>query len=180
MILRKLLCGLLLLTDDTPTYTDKLLYYLYTLTAFAPIVFILDQISTWFSVNRKFVTLVVLVLFINLIVGLWYHIKLQTFSWEEFIVKNCVMIAILLLAYMLLESLVLVVGTNMVAEGFRVAIQVSTLLYPTSKALKNLYILSNKEFPPAFIMDKLYKFEQNGDLAELYKTTYKEMKDENK
>ena len=90
------------------------------------------------------------------------------------------MIAILLLAYTLLESLVLVVGTNMVAEGFRVAIQVSTLLYPTSKALKNLYILSNKEFPPAFIMEKLYKFEQTGDLAELYKTTYKEMKDENK
>lgn len=180
MLIKKLICEIILLSDDTPSYTDKLLYYLKTLFALSPIVFLLEQITTWFSINRKFATLVLLVLFINLVVGLWYHLKLNTFSWEEFIVKNCIMIAILLLAYMLLESLVLVVGTNMVAEGFRVAIQVSTLLYPTSKALKNLYILSNKEFPPAFIMEKLYKFEQTGDLAELYKTTYNEMKDENK
>jgi hypothetical protein len=68
----------------------------------------------------------------------------------------------------------------MVAEGFRVTIQISTLLYPTSKALKNLYIISNKEFPPGFIMEKLYKFEQTGDVAELYKTTYNEITDENK
>jgi len=86
------------------------------------------------------------------------------------------MLAILLLAYILLEALASIVGSNMATEGFRVVIQFSTLLYPSSKALKNLYILSNKEYPPAFIMEKLYKFEKTGDIAEFYNTTYDKAK----
>jgi hypothetical protein len=54
---------------------------------------------------------------------------------------------------MLLESVVLIVGQNIVAEGFRATIQISTLLYPSSKVLKNsLYII--KEFPVSFVMEK--------------------------
>jgi hypothetical protein len=67
---------------------------------------------------------------------------MKTFSWEEFIIKNCVMILTLLPKYMLLESVVLIVGQNIVAEGFRATIQISTLLYPSSKAFKkSLYII---------------------------------------
>lgn len=173
MLLRKMFCGILLITDKTPTFTDKFLYYLANLFTLAPIVFILNQMSIWFSMNRKFATLVILVLLVNLVVGAWYHLKMGSFTIEEFIVKNCVMLAILLLAYILLESLALNVGSNIATEGFRVMIQLSTLLYPSSKALKNLYILSNKEYPPAFIMEKLYKFEKTGDITEFYKTTFK-------
>lgn len=176
MVLRKMLCGTLLITDNNPTFIDKLIYAFAALLTLSPIVFILNQITIWFSTNRKFATLIVLVILINLFVGVWYHLKMRTFSWEEFLFKNCIMVAILILSYTLLESLVLIVGNNMIAEGFRVTIQLATLFYPASKALKNLYILSNKEFPPAFIMEKLYKFEQTGDIAELYKTTYERVK----
>ena len=78
------------------------------------------------------------------------------------------MIAVLIVVYFLLEMLRLTMGENVIGEGFRSVIQVSTLLYPSSKALKNLYILSNKQFPPKFIMERLYKFEQTGDLKDLY------------
>jgi hypothetical protein len=62
----------------------------------------------------------------------------------------------------------------MVGESFKILIQVVTLLYPVSKVLKNIYILSNKQFPPAFIMDKIYNFEKNGDLKDLFDTDKKE------
>ena len=86
------------------------------------------------------------------------------------------MIAVLIAAYILLEQLRIVIGDNIIGNGLKVVIQVSTLLYPTSKALKNLYILSNNQFPPAFIMERLYNFEKTGDLNDLYPV--KQEKDE--
>ena len=74
---------------------------------------------------------------------------------------------VLIITYILLEMLRLTAGNNLVGEGFKVLIQITTLLYPISKALKNIYVWSEKQFPPQFIMDKIYKFEQTGDLEEL-------------
>ncbi len=81
---------------------------------------------------------------------------------------------ILVLVYGLLEMLRITAGNNFVGEGFKVLIQVMTLLYPISKALKNIYILSNKKFPPSFIMDKIYTFEKNGDLNNLFQIDKKQ------
>jgi hypothetical protein len=40
-------------------------------------------------------------------------------------------------------------------------------IFPASKILKNIYILSNKQYPPSFIMDKIYKFEKDGNVTDL-------------
>lgn len=76
--------------------------------------------------------------------------------------------AVLIPVYTLLEMLRLTAGDNMIGEGFKVVIQITTLLYPISKALKNFYILSNKQFPPQFIMNKIYNFEKTGDIKEFF------------
>lgn len=77
------------------------------------------------------------------------------------------MIAVILFGYTMLEIIKLRLGDNILAQGFGTIIEVSTILYPGSKVLKNLYILSNKQFPPAFIMERLYNFEKSGNINDL-------------
>jgi hypothetical protein len=105
-----------------------------------------------------------------MVVGAIFHNKMGTFNWVELFKKNILMWVVLIVVYAMLEMLRLTAGNNFVGESFKILIQVLTLLYPVSKVLKNIYILSNKQFPPAFIMDKIYNFEKNGDLNELFDT----------
>ena len=62
----------------------------------------------------------------------------------------------------------LIAGDNLAGEVFKVTIQIATILYPASKILKNIYVLSNKQYPPSFIMDKIYKFEKDGNVKDLF------------
>ena len=167
-MIRKLLCDVILITDNHPTFLDKIRYFASIIATFAPIAFLLNKINLWFLSNTQFASFVLLCIIINMSVGIAFHLKMRTFKWELFIKRNSLMIAVLLVVYFLLEMLRITMGDNIVGEGFRSVIQVSTLLYPSSKALKNAYILSNKQFPPKFIMERLYKFEQSGDLNDLY------------
>ena len=76
------------------------------------------------------------------------------------------------------QKLRITIGDNFISEGFGTIIQISTLLYPTSKALKNLFILSNNQFPPAFIMERLYNFEKTGNLKDLFPDNNEPKKEE--
>jgi len=113
-------------------------------------------------------------LLVNMVVGAVFHNKMGSFDWVEMFKKNVLMWVVLIVVYAMLEMLRLTAGNNFVGEGFKILIQIVTLLYPVSKVLKNIYILSNKQFPPAFIMDKIYNFEKNGNLNELFDNDKKE------
>lgn len=177
-MLRKILCDILLIADNHPTFFEKVKYYFTIISAFAPFAYMLDGISQWFTDNKQFASFVMLCILINIIVGAWYHHKMRTFSWELFFKRNSLMVAVLLVAYTLLEMLRITAGDNMFAEGFKAVIQVSTLLYPMSKALKNLYVLSNKQFPPSFVMERLYNFEKTGNLKDLFPEQQNDNKNE--
>ena len=168
IMLRKLLCDIVLIADAKPSLLEKLRYFGLIITTCSPIAYLIEGVSGWYLINRQFAGFIMLCVILNLVIGSWYHHKMGTFSWEQFIKRNMLMITVLFLAYTMLEMLRITVGNNVFAEGFRAIIQVSTLLYPMSKSLKNLYILSNKQFPPAFIMERLYNFERSGNLKDLY------------
>ncbi len=165
---KETICRMILMVDNRPTILEKLHYLVGLIVTFGPIAYILDGLNLWFENNQQFSSFVIICLLVNLLVGVRYHNKMGTFNWKEFFVKNIEMWVILILVYGLLEMLRITAGNNFVGEGFKVLIQVMTLLYPISKALKNIYILSNKKFPPSFIMDKIYTFEKNGDLNDLF------------
>jgi len=172
--IKETLCRIILLVDSRPSFTDKLSYLVNLIGAFAPVAYLLDGLSFWFKTNQQFSAFVLICLVINMGVGARYHSKMKTFNWKEMLTKNSVMCGVLILVYTMLEMLRLTAGNNVVGEGFKILIQVMTLLYPISKACKNIYILSNKQFPPAFIMDRMYNFEKNGNLKELFDTDKKE------
>jgi hypothetical protein len=173
-LIKKILCNTILIADTKPTFFEKLNYFLNIIFTCGPVAYLLQGFNSWFSTNQQFSTFVIICLASNMGVGAWYHHKMNTFSWEHFFKRNLLMWAVLIIVYAMLEMLRLTAGENIVADGFKVLIQITTLLYPISKVLKNIYILSNKQFPPEFIMEKIYNFEKNGDLKDLFNTDKKE------
>ncbi|MNQ40194.1 hypothetical protein D3C85_538390 [compost metagenome] len=172
--IKETLCRIILLADNRPSFTDKISYFFNLIGALAPVAYLLDGLNLWFATNQQFSSFILICLMVNLCVGAVFHNKMGTFDWVELFKKNVLMWVVLIVVYSMLEMLRLTAGNNFVGEGFKVLIQVMTLLYPISKALKNIYILSNKQFPPAFIMDKIYNFEKNGDLKDFFDTDKKE------
>jgi len=130
--------------------------------------FILFHLNAWFSTNRGFMIGVVLFILINMILGAVVHKKKGGFDWKTLLKKTIQMCVVLLLSYFVLEVILSIVGESTIVQGFRITIQVSTLLYPGSKILKNIFIISEGEHPPKWVMEKIYNFQENGDLKALF------------
>lgn len=167
VMLKKIFFTIILLAGERPSIQDKINYLIKLIITFAPIAILLEGFNLWYTDNRQFFNFVMAALFLNTLVGVFYHIKMHSFNWVQFFRKNGIMWCVLIITYVLLEMIRLTAGNNIVGEGFKVLIQITTLLYPISKALKNIYILSEKQFPPQFIMDRIYKFEKSGNLDDL-------------
>lgn len=166
--LKRTFAQIILSFSDITNWQDQAYYILSSIMKLAPIAFILSGLSLWFNNNQTFFSFIICTLLINIIIGAWKHKRAGTFKWKTFFWKNIEMWFIIILIYPLLEMLSILAGDNFIGEGFKVLIQISTILYPGSKILKNGYILSNRKFPPGFLMERLYKFEKTGNLNELF------------
>ncbi len=173
-MIKKLFFSLILLNSEKPTFFEKVGYWLKLMLASAPIVAALEYFELWYKNNSQFFSFVLCALALNMGVGLRYHLVMKTFSWKEFFSRNIAMFINVLVVYVLLDMLRITAGDNIIGETFKVLVQVTTLLYPVSKALKNIYILNQKKFPPAFIMERIYQFEKNGNVKELFNQKDKE------
>lgn len=169
-MIKRAVSQIILLSADKPTIFEKLVYFGSLIIRIGPIAYLLDGFNFWFQTNQQFSSFVLICLLANMIVGGIFHKKMHTFSWKEALKKNIGMWIILIIVYVLLEILRITVGDNVVGEGFKVLIQITTLMWPVSKALKNIYILSEKQFPPSFIMDRVYNFEKTGSVKDLFDT----------
>lgn len=169
--MKRLLAQVMLLADyDNVGIGDRIKYVLNAILHFAPIAIVLDLFNWWFTENRQFGTFMCIALIINLIIGAYMHKKSGTFCFKQFIIKNSELAFTITVTYVMLEMLRYTAGDNLAGEIFKILIQVMTLLYPTSKVLKNIFIISKGKYPPEFIMRKLYNFEKNGDLEKLFST----------
>lgn len=151
-------------------YIEKVFVVIKLLAAFGPIAFLLDTISMWFVNNKEFVTGFIVIVFINALLGIRKHRKLNTFNWVTFYKKTSLMLMVVIVTYVLLSIVGKFAGDNMISEGFQILLQVTTLFYPASKGLKSVFVLSNGEYPPKWMMKRVYNFEEEGDLAELFKS----------
>lgn len=169
-MIKKLFARVVLLTDATPTLYEKAKYLGLAVIQFAPIAFLLKSIGMWIQDNAQFGLFMCIALVINMVVGIRYHLKFKTFRFKQFLLKNGEMGLVIVIVYTMLEMLRYTAGDNLAGELFRILIQITTLLYPTSKVFKNVYILTKGQYPPRFIMKRLYNFEKHGDMEGLFKT----------
>lgn len=168
IFLLKIYSSVILIGAKNPTLYEKFWYFVKIVGAFGPVVALLDALRLWFNSNSNFMAGVLVALLINMGVGWWFHKKNGTFSWKEFVKGNIKMFCGVLVLYFLLELLRSAAGDGVVGEGFKIVVQVATMIWPVSKALKNLHLIFERKFPPAFIMDRFYTFEKTGRLTDLY------------
>lgn len=169
--MKRLLAQFILITDtDNVHWGDRIKYIWNIFIHVAPVAFTMDVINWWFSENEQFGTFMCASLIVNMVVGAIMHLYNKTFSFKLFIFKNMEMGFVVVVVYVMLEMLRYTAGANFAGEIFRVSIQIMTLLYPTSKVMKNVFILTKGRYPPEFLMKRLYNFEKNGDLGKLFGT----------
>lgn len=135
---------------------------------FSPLAFLLEQFGFWFNTNAIFFSVVLWSIVANIIFGAWLHWKKGDFKLKILLIKNLEMCVIILMAYPILEGISTVTGDNITGEIFKIAIQIATILFPAGKALKNAHILSNYQYPSHFIMQKIYRFEKDGNVKDLF------------
>src|SRR5690606_4557208 len=166
----------LLLLGEATSFTtnieasDRVRYLFFSVIRFAPFAYILNGFNVWWQDNHRFTTYMLAALILNAIVGAWMHLKYRTFDFKQFFTKNATMLGVVTVTFVMLEMMRLTAGENVVGDIFKVLIQVTSLLYPASKIIKNTFILSEGKHPPEFIMRKIYNFEKNGDLRKLFST----------
>ena len=136
----------------------------------SPFAFVMGLINAWYMENTEFTLAVIVIIFINMVLGGIMHFMKGHFKWEALIVKTIKMVVVVGVTYAVLEMTIRFAGDGFLIQGFRAAIQVATLLYPAAKIMKQVFVLSNGEHPPQWIMQKLYNFQENGDLKEFLDT----------
>lgn len=161
--------SLILLSGPNVEVSDKIRYLFDAFIKIGPIVFIIEQVGWWTLENQKFANFMWIVLCLNLIVGIVFHLKNGTFSWKDFLTQNVLMIFVVGSVLVVLEMFRYTAGDNIAGDIFRWFTQTVTLFYPASKIVKNCFILSNGQYPPITVMKLFYNFEKNGDLSQFYK-----------
>ena len=160
---------ILLSTYSGIKINSNIIYFLQSVLILTPIAFLLESLKLWFFDNFEFINGTILIILINMLLGAYMHFKKKDFRWETFLKKTVLIIVATILVYVVLTIITSFSGDTIIAHTFKMVIQVSTLLYPGSKIIKNIHILTDGEHPPQFIMTRLYNFEKNGDLNALLK-----------
>ncbi len=165
------LCNLIVGNSSQFDVTDRIESMINSIVTFTPIAIILSGLELWFKDNQMFFSFVIIAIMFNMLLGGIMHWKKGDFNLETFLIKTITMLIVVLISYVLLEFLVQIVGVeNATGILFEKTIQVATILYPTGKCFKNVYILSDGKHPPEFIMNKIYNFQKTGDLNDFIKS----------
>jgi len=130
-----------------------------------PAVYILSALGIWFTDNHIFTSFMLTFIVFNMLLGIYVHQwKIRDFEWSVLLTKTLEMCFIVIAVYGVLEMVLIVSKQNILTDIFRISLQVSTLLYPGSKILKNAFIISGGEYPPEWVMKRIYNFEKDGNL----------------
>ncbi len=167
----KLFCNVITSTDHNSSAFDRIWSFILSLKYFTPFAFVLGILNAWYMDNKEFTYAMIIIVFINMFLGGVMHFRKGHFKWESLLIKTIRVICVISLTYIVLEMIISFAGENIIITGFRAVLQVATLLYPGAKILKNVFILSNGEYPPEWLMRKIYNFQQNGDLREFLGST---------
>lgn len=168
----KWLCNIFIFADGHGDSIERTNAFFRVMAVIAPVSFALAIVSDWFSENLEFTLIAISFVLVNSFIGAIVHFINDRFQWEEFLTKTVKMLAIIAAVYFVLQGIISPVRDNIITEGFKASFKIATLLYPGSKILKNVFIWSKGEHPPKWIMQKVYNFQENGDLKAFLHSEY--------
>ena len=160
------------------SWYDRLEYFFEVFLKSAPLLFLYGFFSEWYEENELFAIAISTALFANFWVGARFHWMKGSFDLGKMLWKNLEMLVVVAGVYLLLGALGTPLGESMVGIAFRRTIEFITILYPASKALRNVFILTGGKHPPKFVIQALYQYEKDGKLKDFFDSINGNLKDE--
>ena len=146
-------------TDTSIALRDRLYYLGQVLLHSTPFMLLCSYLLSWRQAHQAFV---------NILIGAAYHLRYHSFSLRALLLKNAQMLSVIAAVYILLALLEVPLSQTTTGEVFENTLQLMTLLYPVSKAIKNIFVLTHGKYPPAWVIKALYNYEREGKLKEFF------------
>lgn len=144
------------------------------------VAFVLSPIIYFFSLmfnivdklllsEHDFMFALLLSIVIDTIIGVYKHWKTGDLNLKKFSAKTFEKLLFIAFGMSLFNLLAYPVKKhNDMIVWYDFTVQLVLLSYPVFNALKNIYIISGKKFPPEFIMNKFTIFNKTGDVKQFY------------
>lgn len=149
-------------------WQDKTRYFVDVVIKSTPFLFVYTLWSQWYDNNRVFALSISSALLLDLIVGIRYHWKRGTFNIGIMLRKEIEMLFVVVSVYILLRVLANPLLDSFAGSIFVGTIEFISVLYPVSKALKNIFIITDGKHPPKFVIQALYNYEKEGKLKDFF------------
>ena len=159
---------LLFYFDDKIQLRDRVYYFFLAFFKSIPLLRLYSYFSLWREKNEFFFAGIGFILFLNMTVGAIYHAKAGSFSIKEFIGGNIMILLVVSVVYISLSVLSIPLNDTEMGKIFQSVLQFMTLMYPVSKIVKNIFILTKGKYPPKFVMKALYNYEREGKLKDFF------------
>ena len=149
-------------------WNDKARYFVDIIVKSTPFLFLYALWLQWYDNNKVFALSISSALLLNLIVGIRYHWKRGTFNIGVMLRKEIEMLLVVVFVYILLRALANPLLDSFAGTIFIGTIEFISVLYPVSKALKNIFIITDGKHPPKFVIQALYNYEKEGKLKDFF------------
>ena len=159
---------LLFYFDDKIHLRDRVYYFFVAFFKSVPLLLLYSYFSVWREQNELFFVGISFVLLLNMVVGAIYHAKAGTFNIHNFLVGNTTIMLVIAAVYISLSILSIPINETETGNIFQSAVQFMTLMYPVSKIVKNIFVLTGGKYPPQWIMKALYNYERSGKLKDFF------------
>ena len=163
--------------DDKIQIRDRIYYFVIAFFKSIPLLMLYSYFSVWREKNELFFVGISFILFLNMVVGAIYHAKAGTFDIKHFLTGNATIMLVIMVVYISLSVLSIPINETETGKIFQSVVQFMTLMYPVSKIVKNVFVLTGGKYPPQFIMKALYNYEREGKLKDFFDEISKGAKD---
>ena len=163
--------------DDKIQIRDRIYYFFIAFFKSIPLLMLYSYFSVWREKNELFFVGISFILFLNMVVGAIYHAKAGTFDIKHFLTGNATIMLVITVVYISLSVLSIPINETETGKIFQSVVQFMTLMYPVSKIVKNVFVLTGGKYPPQFIMKALYNYEREGKLKDFFDEISKGAKD---
>ena len=159
---------LLFYFDDKIHIRDRVYYFFIAFFKSIPLLMLYSYFTVWKEKNELFFVGISFILFLNMVVGATYHAKAGSFDIKQFLYGNISVMLVISVVYISLSVLSIPLNESEMGKMFQSVLQFMTLMYPVSKIVKNVFVLTGGKYPPQFIMKALYNYEREGKLKDFF------------
>lgn len=159
---------LLFYFDDKIHIRDRVYYFFIAFFKSIPLLMLYSYFTVWKEKNELFFVGISFILFLNMVVGATYHAKAGSFDIKQFLYGNISVMLVISVVYISLSVLSIPLNESEMGKMFQSVLQFMTLMYPVSKIVKNIFVLTGGKYPPQFVMKALYNYEREGKLKDFF------------